>query len=295
MRNVKVLFVGSALMLVLAACSSDNGGDQAASGDASSPSPAEQASNGAEVQAADSSLGTILTDSDGKTLYVFLSDSGPESTCYQDCASNWPALTTDGDPAAGQGVDASLLGTTERTDGSVQVTYADHPLYHFGGDQAPGDTNGQEIGDVWYVVSPEGEPVEGAGESGGGDESSGGQSGGRHTEVEAEDSAFGTILTDSNGNTLYMFLNDTGPESTCYEDCAANWPAFEAKGELGAGDGVDASLLGTTERTDGTTQVTYADHPLYHFGGDQAPGDTNGQEIGDVWYVVSPEGEPVEG
>ena len=102
-------------------------------------------------------------------------------------------------------------------------------------------------------------------------------------------------VTDSKGNTVYLFENDTSAESTCYDDCAANWPAFEAAGELSAGDGVDASLLGTTERTDGTVQVTYADHPLYYFGGDAQPGDTNGQEIGDVWYVVSPAGEPVEG
>jgi predicted lipoprotein with Yx(FWY)xxD motif len=90
-----------------------------------------------------------------------MNDTDGASTCYDDCAANWPALVTDGDPVAGQGTDASLLGTTERTDGTVQVTYANQPLYFFGGDQQPGDTNGQEIGDVWYVVSPDGEPVEG--------------------------------------------------------------------------------------------------------------------------------------
>jgi predicted lipoprotein with Yx(FWY)xxD motif len=117
----------------------------------------------------------------------------------------------------------------------------------------------------------------------------------RETEVEAEGSALGTILTDSHGNTLYVFLADTEGESTCYDECADNWPALRARGELVGGEGVDGSLLGTAERTDGTLQVTYAGRPLYYFAGDQQPGDTNGQEIGDVWYVVAPDGEPVEG
>ena len=120
---------------------------------------------------------------------------------------------------------------------------------------------------------------------------------GRSTEVESEDSAFGLILTDRRGNTLYAFLPDEQGPSTCYDDCAANWPAFEAVGELEVSgnddDPTDAALLGTTERDDGVMQVTYNDWPLYYFGGDQAPGDTNGQGLSDVWYVVSPEGEPV--
>ncbi len=121
--------------------------------------------------------------------------------------------------------------------------------------------------------------------------------GGGETEVEAEDSSLGTILVDANGNTLYMFKPDTDGTSTCYDDCAASWPALIAKGEVKAGgDGdVDESLLGTTERDDGKMQVTYNGHPLYHFSGDAAAGDTNGQGIGDVWFVVSPAGEPITG
>jgi predicted lipoprotein with Yx(FWY)xxD motif len=116
------------------------------------------------------------------------------------------------------------------------------------------------------------------------------------TEVESEDSALGTILTDSKGNTLYVFMNDTGDTSTCTGDCAASWPALVAKGEVKAGgNDVDASLLGTSARDDGTMQVTYNGHPLYHFSGDQAPGDTNGQGIGGIWFVVSPAGDAIKG
>jgi predicted lipoprotein with Yx(FWY)xxD motif len=125
--------------------------------------------------------------------------------------------------------------------------------------------------------------------------SSGG--GGGETEVEAEDSSLGTILVDSKGNTLYVFLQDTGDTSTCIGDCAASWPALIAKGAVkaGGGGGVDESLLGTSARDDGTMQVTYNGHPLYFFSGDQAPGDTNGQGIGDVWFVVSPAGDAIKG
>ncbi len=123
-------------------------------------------------------------------------------------------------------------------------------------------------------------------------------SGGR-TEVESEDSALGQILTDAAGNTLYSFQPDAQGPSTCTGDCATSWPAFVAKGELEVSgndeDPTDAGLLGTSPRDDGDSQVTYNDWPLYYFSGDDAPGDTNGQGVGDVWYVMSPEGDPITG
>jgi predicted lipoprotein with Yx(FWY)xxD motif len=112
-------------------------------------------------------LGQMLVDSQGRTLYLFLSDSGSKSTCYSDCASNWPALTTDARPTAGDGVEASMLGTTTRTDGTTQVTFDGHPLYRFAGDTAAGDTNGEGIGDVWYAVAPDGTPIKKSGGYGG--------------------------------------------------------------------------------------------------------------------------------
>lgn len=130
---------------------------QTTSPEPASPSP----ESGVTVVTTESEHGTILTDAEGRTLYVFLNDSGGESACYDDCAQNWPALETEGDPQAGEGVDASLLGTSERQDGALQVTYNGMPLYHFANDSEPGQTNGQGVGDVWYVVSSEGEPVRG--------------------------------------------------------------------------------------------------------------------------------------
>lgn len=109
-------------------------------------------------------LGTIVVDGEGMTLYVFDNDTGGESTCYEGCAQTWPPLV--GEAAAGDGIDASLLGTTERTDGSMQVTYDGNPLYFYAPDSAPGDTAGQGVGGVWWVVAPDGTKITDGGGSG---------------------------------------------------------------------------------------------------------------------------------
>jgi predicted lipoprotein with Yx(FWY)xxD motif len=106
-----------------------------------------------------SDLGDILVDGDGNTLYLFSPDAQGPSTCYDACEANWPPLV--GDISAGAGIDTALLGTATRDDGTVQVTYNGWPLYYFANDAAAGDTNGQGINGVWYVVSGSGDPVEG--------------------------------------------------------------------------------------------------------------------------------------
>ena len=116
---------------------------------------------GAQVDAAENAdLGAFLTDAKGMTLYIFLKDEPNKSNCYDACSQNWPPLLTEGAPVAGEGVDASLLGTTEREDGSIQVTYNGSPLYYWAGDAAPGDTNGQGVKDVWFVISPAGDIIQ---------------------------------------------------------------------------------------------------------------------------------------
>jgi|FLYL01.1.fsa_nt_gi predicted lipoprotein with Yx(FWY)xxD motif len=107
------------------------------------------------------------------------------------------------------------------------------------------------------------------------------------------DSPLGRILVDDQGFTVYLFLPDSQGEPTCYDACAAIWPAVPAG--LGAGEGVDPALIGRASRTDGPAQLTYNGWPLYYFANDSEPGDTNGQGVNDVWFVVSPEGEPVMG
>jgi predicted lipoprotein with Yx(FWY)xxD motif len=160
------------LALTLAAC----GGGQPATpsgigADApASPSPTAPAESQAAVTAAESSLGQTLVDADGRTLYAFTKDNGGQSTCYGDCEATWPALTVQGSPEAGDGVEASLLATTDRDDGSTQVTYKGMPLYYFSGDQQPGDINGQGVGGVWFTVAPDGALIRAAAGGDGGTE-----------------------------------------------------------------------------------------------------------------------------
>ncbi len=114
------------------------------------------------VNVASTGLGKILVDSSGLTLYLFEADNGTTSSCSGACAAAWPPLVTSGKPTAGGGVNASLLGTTRRSDGTIQVTYNDHPLYRFASDTKPGDTTGQGVngfGALWYVLSPAGNPI----------------------------------------------------------------------------------------------------------------------------------------
>jgi predicted lipoprotein with Yx(FWY)xxD motif len=116
-----------------------------------------------------SSLGTILVDGKSKTLYLFMRDKSGKSSCYGSCAANWPPYLTLKKPKAGPGAKASLLGTTKRTDGKLQVTYNHHPLYWFKFDTKAGQTRGEKIhafGADWFVVSPKGVKVEPKGPTG---------------------------------------------------------------------------------------------------------------------------------
>jgi len=109
-----------------------------------------------------SPLGRILVDSKGVTLYDFPPDKGTSSVCYGACAALWPPLVTKSKPIAGPGVRASLLGTTKRKDGKLEVTYNGHPLYYFVTDRKPGQTTGQglnQFGGPWWVLSPAGKEI----------------------------------------------------------------------------------------------------------------------------------------
>lgn len=159
-----------AVALLLTACGNDAGtgaaDTEAEAGAADTAADAETAADTdadaetpADVAVASTDLGDALVDAEGMTLYLFTPDEQGPSTCYDDCATNWPPLTTDGEPSAGEGADTALLGTTERDDGSQQVTYNDWPLYLWQGDQQPGDVTGQNVNEVWFVVSPAGDAV----------------------------------------------------------------------------------------------------------------------------------------
>jgi LPXTG-motif cell wall-anchored protein len=104
---------------------------------------------------ADPKLGNMLTDGQGKSLYMYGRDDNNVSNCYDACAQRWPVLTVPAgsQPTAGSDLNGTL-GVTTRRDGAQQVTYNGMPLYYFAGDNAPGDTAGQNVGNVWFVIAP---------------------------------------------------------------------------------------------------------------------------------------------
>ena len=105
----------------------------------------------------------------------------------------------------------------------------------------------------------------------------------------------GTALVDGAGRTVYLFEADNGTSSTCYGQCAQIWAPVPAGGPTSGG--AQAALVGTTTRTDGSSQVTYNGHPLYYFANDKAAGDARGQGInrfGGGWYVVDPAGDKID-
>jgi predicted lipoprotein with Yx(FWY)xxD motif len=158
--SIAVAAVGLVVVaVVVAGC---GGSSYAGSASAGTPPPPKPAS-GPSVKLASTSLGKVLVDSQGRTLYLFEADKGAMSKCSGACTSVWPPLTTTGKPAGGPGVQASKLGTSKRSDGTTEITYNGHPLYTFAGDSGAGQTTGQGLDDFgaeWYVLSAVGNKID---------------------------------------------------------------------------------------------------------------------------------------
>jgi len=162
MHLPKHLLVGGTVVIALAASTAAAlGATHRTTGPVSRATHAAGA--GAKVAVANSGLGRILVNGRGHTLYMFEKDKHGRSSCAGQCAGFWPPLITSGKPLAIAGAKSSLLGTTRRADGRLQVTYNHHPLYTFVKDTRKGQTNGEEVdafGAEWYAVSTAGTKVE---------------------------------------------------------------------------------------------------------------------------------------
>ena len=221
-------------------------------------------------------LGVILTDASGRTLYLFTVDERDKSNCLGGCALSWPPLLTIGDPTASADIADERLSTVIRSDGSEQVTYNGWPLYYYEPDRGPGDARGQDSGSLWFVVSTYGGPIQ------------------TDAVVYTSDRlGLGVILTEASGRTVYLFTMDEPNQSHCIGGCALAWPPLLTVGSPTPEEGVPNERLDSIRREDGYLQVTYNGSPLYYFAPDETPGDTLGQGVGDVWFVVSPVGEAV--
>ena len=173
MRIVVALL--AALALALAACGGDDdeetsagggtvaGGEEPAAGGEpkSNADKQEQDRPGVTITTGSSQFGEILFDGDQQAIYLFDKETSSEPDCYGDCAVAWPPVLTDGDPQAAGGIDSKLLGTTEREDGTTQVTYNGHPLYYYE-DDGKGEVlchNVSEFGGLWLVLDRSGDPL----------------------------------------------------------------------------------------------------------------------------------------
>lgn len=215
--------------------------------------------------------GTILVDGDNHALYLFTRDERNKVNCSGGCLAAWPPLVTEGAPIAGPGVNQSRLGTADLPDGRKIVTYNGWPLYHYVQDKELGDVKGQNVNNVWFVVSPYGGP--------------------RINSFDIK--VTNGMITDASGRTLYLYTRDAPGSSNCMGTCAENWPPALSVGPGKAGDGVHGNLLDITRREEGSTQLTYNGWPLYYFAGDEKPGDTKGQGVGGVWWAVSATGQGI--
>jgi len=222
----------------------------------------------------DATLGKILTDADGKTLYYFSLDHDGESVfCVDDCIDAWPVFYSK-DIILGDGLDKADFGEVTRADGTVQTTYKGWPLYYYFEDTVAGDTKGEAANDVWFVAKPDysimlvlaqlvGKDVNGVQTN-------------LNSNYEAGDEQ-SFYLTDGEGNTLYRFFMDTKDANNYTEQDFSNntlWPIYEE--ELGAiPSNLDKADFGTID-VFGKTQVTFKGWPLYKFQQDEKRGDNYG-------------------
>jgi predicted lipoprotein with Yx(FWY)xxD motif len=171
--RMRTILTIAALAMGLAACANNSSSSAGAGGlyGGGGATSAPMATGAAAIQAAKvPGVGTVLTNSDGQTLYLFEADTGTTSTCSGECAANWPPVTTSGNATATMGATSSMLGTTTRDDGSTQVTYNGHPLYLYVGDTGPGTASGEGInafGGLWYAVTTTGDAAKGTSSNGG--------------------------------------------------------------------------------------------------------------------------------
>lgn len=308
-RMTHALCLLVAIALAVAGCgggdSTSSGGAYAgkggSGGEAGQPASSDTSPSIAVVSSAEvGDLGRILVDAEGRTLYDFQKDKhgryvATASSCYGACAEAWPPLLTGGEPEAEGGPSSTKLGTLKRKDGTLQVTYFGHPLYTYAGDEKPGEANGNDVdqfGAEWYALQPNGEEPEDAEAQ---EASSGRPEKGSWGVVFGAEGEHGIILYDLSGHTLYIFSKDQGGKSSCYGGCAKAWPPALTEGKAKADGEANPAKVGTTKRTDGTVQLTYAGHPLYTYSGDKSA-EVSGQGVkayGGRWYAIRPSGEPL--
>lgn len=161
MARAFIGLIAVALLSTVAACGGTGSSGSGSSGYGSG-SGGGTSTGAATISVHNSSLGNVLVDGQGRTLYLFEADKNGSSACSGSCAQAWPPLTSSGTPQAANGAASNEVGTITRQGGQKQITYHGFPLYYFVGDHKSGDTTGQgldQFGAKWYVLSPAGNAI----------------------------------------------------------------------------------------------------------------------------------------
>ncbi|MGW7462837.1 SCO0930 family lipoprotein [Streptomyces sp. NPDC054797] len=242
-------------------------------------------------------LGAAVTDSEGFTLYRFDKDTAkpPKSNCEGDCATAWPAVSAD-DASAGEGIDATLLGSVARADGTRQLTLAGWPVYRYAKDAKAGDTLGEGVGGTWHALGADGKPAAAGGKkpaAGAHSEDAAKGKGAAASELSAVQNAqLGTIVADAEGRTLYRFDKDSAwpMKFGCLDACLDTWKPAKPVDKSKV-SGIPAELVGSVKRPDGSEQLTIDCWPVYSFTGDKEPGDISGHNKQGLWFAVTDKGK----
>lgn len=242
-----------------------------------------EATPGADVQINTTTLGNVMTDQTGRTLYFFAADANGKSACSGQCADVWPAFYKE-NPSLGTGLNAADFTTITRTDGSKQTTYQGWPLYYYKSDTKAGDVLGDNVNKVWYVAKTDYSVMIGSAQLVGNDGKS-------YTKDYKEGAGSTLYFTDGSGKTLYAFANDKRGKNNYTKDDFSNnatWPILEGAAIKSLPSALKASDFGTTTAA-GRTQLTYKGWPLYYFGPDaNTRGNTKGVSVPrpGVWPIV---------
>lgn len=238
----------------------------------------------------DAEFGSVMTNSEGFTLYFFANDSKGDSNCADGCLSAWPAFHEE-DLTLDDGLDAADFTVITRSDGSSQTAYKGWPMYLFGNDANAGDISGDGNGGVWFVAKPDYTVMVTMAQLVGRD--SNGTETNLNSNFEPGDEQT-LYITDAEGNTLYSFINDTNGENNFTADDFSNngvWPIFDATATNLPSilDSADFDSLDVF----GQNQLSYKGWPLYYFVQDENRGDNFGvgfPEAG-IWPTVNPDTE----
>lgn len=235
-------------------------------------------------------FGKVLTDKEGKTLYFFSNDTKGTSNCTNGCLDVWPVFYT----ADLNGIDPSLsisdFGVITRSDGQKQSTYKGWPLYYYKNDISVGQTNGDKVGNVWYVAKPDYTVMYVSAQLIGHDGKN--YTASNNASIYNEGIGKTFYLTDSYGKTLYRFKNDTqNTNHFTASDFSNNnvWPIAEVNKNKFPSI-LNSSEFGTII-VHGKMQLTYKGWPLYYFGQDLAQGDNKGVSfpVANVWPILNTE------